>query len=206
MQRPGRPGRTSGAPRRCASRLAPSLAALLVASAAAAGTEPFIFSGDPVHPGCVHALVMQSGDRVPVTTAVSLPGCAASTRSLAPLKFDKDLVYIEDPALTGGRSFGYRHIATLDNGIYVLGVERVALDGQEEESLAAMAIVRRPAVRRNGEVGERLELEMVGEVRLPDLHLTSISVVGNKVHFSAGLGASRIDRSIDLSRIGKKLR
>jgi len=60
------------------------LAALLWAALAreADAREPFLYAGQPVHPACVHALAMHQGDRMPVTTAVSLEGCAASERSV----------------------------------------------------------------------------------------------------------------------------
>jgi hypothetical protein len=190
-------------------RLAIALAALAVALAlpsAAAAASPFLFSGEPVHPGCVHALAMQPGDVVPVTTSVSLTGCASSARSKARLQFDKEIIYIEDGNLTGDGSFGYRHIKTLDNGLFIIGIRRIDADGAKHISLAAMAIRKRPMLQRGGLVGDRLVLEMVGEVRIPDMRMTSLRVLGNRVHYSAGEGATRVDESIDLSRIGRALR
>lgn len=182
------------------------LLSLLPSAEAMAGGAPFVFGSEPVHPGCVHALVMQEGDRVPVVTAVSLPACASSERSQAPLKFDKEIVYIEDEALTGFPSFGYRHLSTLDNGIFVIGIRRVDAEGKAHVSLAAMTIRKRPTLQRGGGVSDRLILEMVGEVRIPDMRMASLKVQGNVVHYSAGAGATRIDRTIDLSRIGRALR
>ncbi|MBW2274186.1 MAG: hypothetical protein JRG96_13015 [Deltaproteobacteria bacterium] len=185
-----------------------TLAALAVALVLplSAASEPFIFSGEPVHPGCVHAVAMQPGDVVPVTTSVSLEGCAASERSKAPLKFDKDIIYIEDEKLTGSGSFGYRHLSTLDNGLFVVGIRRVDAEGSVQVSLAAMGIRKRPTLQRGGQVGDRLVLEMVGEVRLPDMRMASLRVLGNRVQYSAGAGTSRVDGSVDLSRIGRALR
>jgi hypothetical protein len=185
-----------------------TLAALAIALVLpfAAASEPFIFSGEPVHPGCVHALVMQPGDVVPVMTSLSLPGCAASERSKARLQFDKEIIYIQDEKLTGDGSFGYRHLSTLDNGLFLLGLRRVDADGTTHISLAAMAINKRPVLQKGGQVGERLVLEMVGEVRLPDMRMASLKVVGNRVQFSAGAGTTKVDGSVDLSRIGRALR
>lgn len=180
--------------------------ALLIAASPASASEPFIWSGEPVHPGCVHALVMKPGDLVPVATSVSLPGCASSDRSRAKLQFDKEFTFIEDDAFLGGGSFGYQHISTLDNGLFILGIQRVDADGKEHVSLSAMAIVKRPTLQAGGQVTQRQVLEMVGEVRLPDMRMASIRVAGNRVHFSAGAGSSRIDRTVDLSRIGRAVR
>ncbi len=54
--------------------------AIVAVAGAAQAKEAFLYNGEPIHPGCVHALAMQQGDAVPVTTAVSLEGCASSER------------------------------------------------------------------------------------------------------------------------------
>ena len=76
------------------SRIARRALALLCACAivafagAAQAKEEFLYSGEPIHPACVHALAMQQGDAVPVTTAVSLEGCISSERSGAMIHYE----------------------------------------------------------------------------------------------------------------------
>ncbi len=55
--------------------------AIVATAGGAHAKEEFVYSGEPIHPGCIHALAMQQGDAGPVTTAVNLEGCASSERS-----------------------------------------------------------------------------------------------------------------------------
>ncbi len=165
-------------------------------------SEPFLYKGEPVHPACVHALVMQHGDAVPVTTAVSLEGCSASERSRSRVQYKGEIASFENEALMGAGSFGYRELVQLDNGIFALGIRRFLPDGKERVSLAAVKIVERPMLRSGMVVNVQL-LELLGEVWIRDMQMASFRSVGNVVHFSAGVGRDRIDRTVDLTRIGK---
>jgi hypothetical protein len=175
---------------------------VLVASGALA-QEEFLYGGKPIHPGCIHALMMQQGDIVPVTTAVSLEGCASSERSRAKVRYEaEDLAVIEDDALLVGGSFGYRVINQLANGIFGLVVRRVHPDGEERVSLAAVAIVERPMVR-HGRIARQQLVELLGEIWIPGMDLTSFRSVENRVHFVAGVGPDRVERDFDFTRLGK---
>lgn len=180
-------------------------AGLIAALAASgpAGAAQFVFSGKPIHPACVEALAMQSGDAIPVTTAVSLVGCAASQRSQLEVRRDRSTLSIATPE---GGSFGYTVISTLDNGIFIIAIRRTDAHGSSSTSLAAVDIRQRPQVMRTGEVAQRWVLEMVGEVWLPDMELASVRTIGNRVHFAAGVGPNRKEEVIDLTRIGKARR
>jgi hypothetical protein len=174
---------------------------LLGAPAFASEVTAFAFNDEPIHPGCVDALVMQDGDAIPVTTAISLRGCKASNRSRAAISRNAEgLVSIEDPELIGGGSFGYRHLSTLKNGIFILGIVRTHADGSTRLSIAAVDLVERPMLLR-GQVVQQPQLEMIGEVWIKDIEFASLRTIGNVVHFSAGVGPSRTQQSIDLSRI-----
>ncbi len=177
-----------------------SLGAVVAGSASA--MDPFIFSGKPIHPGCIHALAMADIDAIPVTKSISLEGCMASARSKAEVTLDKKIYMIQDDELLGEGAFGYAQLASLDNGLSILGILHVPADGTERISLAAVDLVERPTLR-NGQVFNRLMLEMIGEVRLPNILLASLKTTGNMVHFSAGTGASRVMNTIDLSAIGR---
>jgi len=161
----------------------------------------FLYGGEPVHPACVHALAMHQGDIAPVTTAVSLEGCAASGRSKSEVRWEGGVATFEDDAILGDGSFGYRELTQLDNGIIGLAIRRVRPDGEERVSLAAVKIVARPMVL-NGEI-IRLELiELLGEVWIPDIQMLSFRVVGNLVHFTSGVGPDKVERGVDFTRIG----
>ena len=179
------------------------MGALLFAASAADAGEPFTYADRPIHPGCIHALTMHQGDAVPVTTAVSLAGCATSERSKGEVHYEGDLAVIEDEALLGGGSFGYRVINQLDNGIYGLAVRRVLPNGEERVSLAAVQLVARPMIRHGSTVRLML-VELLGEMWIPDMQLLSFQSIGNKVHFVSGVGPERVERSIDFTRIGKQ--
>ena len=69
-------------------------------------------------------------------------------------------------------------------------------------SLAAVKIVERPMLRSGMVVNVQL-LELLGEVWIRDMQMASFRSVRNIVHFSAGVGRDRIDRKVDLTRIGK---
>lgn len=183
-----------------------SACALFAAAGSAHAEELFLYNGEPIHPGCIHALAMQQGDAVPVTAAVSLEGCATSERSKAPMHYESDdLAMIEDDALLGGGSFGYRVLNRLDNGFYGLGIRRVLPDGTKRVSLALVSIVERPMVR-HGKIVRLQLVELLGELWVPEIELMSLRTVGNRVHFVAGTGTERVERDIDFTRLGKMRR
>jgi hypothetical protein len=176
--------------------------AILAPAVSAQAKDAFVYSGEPIHPGCVHAIAMQQGDAFPVTTAVSLEGCASSERSRAEVHYESDdLAVIEDDALLGGGSFGYRVLSQLDNGIFGLAIRRVLPDGSERVSLAAVEIVRRPMIR-HGHIVQLQQMELLGELWVPDMELTSFRSVGNRVHFVSGVGPDRVERDVDFTRLG----
>jgi hypothetical protein len=179
------------------------MGALVLGVGAAGAEETFTDAGRPIHPGCIHALTMHQGDAVPVTTAVSLAGCSTSERSKSEVRYEGDLAVIEDEALLGGGSFGYRVINQLDNGIFGLAVRRVLPDGKERVSLAAVQMVARPMIR-HGRLVNLMLVELLGEMWIPDMQLLSFKAVGNKVHFVSGVGPERVERTIDFTRIGKQ--
>jgi hypothetical protein len=146
---------------------------------------------------------MQQGDAVPVTTAVSLEGCASSERSKAKVHYESDdLAVIEDDALLNGGSFAYRVISQLDNGIFGLAIRRVLLDGEERVSLAAVELVERPMIR-HGRIVHLQQIELLGELWIPDMEMRSFRSVGNRVHFVAGVGPDKVERDVDFTRLGK---
>jgi len=178
-----------------------ALAATLLIGGRAEAEGKFLFDEEPIHPGCVHALVMQDGDAIPVTTSISLRGCKSSSRSKATITWTgTDVATIEDEILLGEGSFGYRVLSTLKNGIYIIGITRQHGDGTKRISLAALDVTKRPMLV-GGEVTDQFVLEMIGEIWVKDIEFASLRTVGNAVHFSAGVGPSRTQRSIDLSRI-----
>jgi len=193
-----------------ARRRLPALCALALALVAGrAGAEAaFLYGGEPVHPGCVHAVAMPQGERVPVVTAVSIEGCMASERSRAKVRYEDDVALIDDDALLGGGSFGYREIARLDNGIIGLAIHRVPPEGEgegegeEQVSLAAVELVERPMIR-HGKLVRLLQLELLGEVWIPGMDVLSLRAVGNVVHFTAGTGPDRVERHVDFTRLGR---
>jgi hypothetical protein len=162
----------------------------------------FVFANKAIHPACVHALAMLEGDRMPVTSGVNLEACTSSTRSQSEPVFQDNILTFSDDAVLGGGSFGYRELSTLDNGLFILGMLRISPDGTKRVSLAAVDIVPRPTLFR-GIVVNRIMLEMVGEIWIKDIRLASMRTVGNIVHFEAGAGNTRVDETVDLSRIGK---
>jgi hypothetical protein len=177
--------------------------AIVAVAGGAEAKDGFLYSGEPIHPGCVHALAMHRSDAVPVTTAVSLEGCAASERSEAKVRYESDdLAVIEDDALLGGGSFGYRVLNQFDNGIFGLAIRRVFSDGEEGVSLAAVKIVTRPMVR-HGQIVQVQLIELLGELWIPDMELMSFRSVGNRVHFVAGVGPEKVERDFDFTRLGE---
>jgi hypothetical protein len=176
---------------------------ILAPAASAHAEQAFLYGGKPIHPGCVQAIAMHQGDAVPVTTAVSLEGCASSVRTRAEVRYEAgDLAVIEDEALLGGGSFGYRVLSRLDNGIFGLAIRRVLPDGSERVSLAAVEIVRRPMILR-GSIVQFEQMELLGELWVPDMELTSFRSAGNRVHFVSGVGPDRVERDVDFTRLGK---
>ncbi len=177
--------------------------AIVAIAGGAQAEEEFLYSGEPIHPGCVHALAMWRSDTIPVTTAVSLEGCVSSERCGAEVRYESDdLAVIEDDALLGGGSFGYRVLSQLDNGIFALAIRRVRPDGAERVSLAAVKIVERPMVR-HGSIVRLSLIEVLGELWVPDMELASFRSVRNRVHFVAGVGPERVERDFDFTRLGK---
>jgi hypothetical protein len=184
---------------------APALLACLALAAGAGDARAqtrLLYGDEPVHPACVHALAMHQGDAVPVTTAVSLEGCSSSERSASEAQYDGELVFFEDEALLGGGSFGYRELAQLDNGIIGLAIRRVDPDGKERVSFAAVKIVARPMVR-HGRIVRLQQLELLGELWIPDMQILSFRSMGNVVEFSAGMGDDKVERRVDFTRLGK---
>jgi hypothetical protein len=177
------------------------LAIALLASAAHAQSR-LLYGGEPVHPACIHALAMHQGDAVPVTTAVSLEGCASSDRSKAPVVYDGELAGFEDDAILGGGSFAYRELTRLDNGIIGLAIRRVFPDGTERVSLAAVNVVERAMVRQ-GRVATMQQIELLGEMWVPNIEILSFRSIGNRVHFVAGTGREKVERNVDFTRLGK---
>lgn len=165
--------------------------------------QQFLYGGEPIHPGCVHALAMHQTDQVPVTTAVSLEGCASSERSRATVHYESDdLAVIEDDELLGGDSFAYRVFTRLDNGMFGLAIRRIYPDGQERVSLAGVTLVERPMVR-HGTIVQLTQMELIGEIWIPGMDLMSFRSVGNRVHFVAGVGREKVERDVDFTRLGK---
>jgi hypothetical protein len=162
----------------------------------------FLYAGELVHPACVHALAMHQGDAVPVTTAVSLEGCATSERSKSKIRYEGEIAIFEDEAVLGPGSFGYRELTQLDNGIFGLVIRRVLPDGEERVSLAAVKMVARPMIR-HGRIVRLEQLELLGELWIPDMQLMTFRSMGNVVQFSSGTGPDRVERRVDFTRLGR---
>lgn len=175
---------------------------IAVLAGQARAESAFAYAGKPVHPACIQALAMHQGDSLPVTTAVNLEGCATSERSRSEVHYDGDIVSFEDDALLGGGSFGYRVITQLDNGIYGLAIRRIQPDGEERVSLAAVSIAARPMMLNSRIVNVQM-LELLGELWIPGMDLTSFQSIGNRVHFVAGTGTERVERNVDFTRLGR---
>lgn len=182
---------------------AAGIAVIATGAGEARAQAGFVYAGEPVHPGCIHALAMNQGDRAPVTTAVSLEGCASSERSKSEVRYEHDLLVIEDDVLLGGGSFGYRVLNRLDNGIIGLVVRRVLPDGEERVSLAAVQMVARPMIR-NGLIVNVMLVELLGELWVPEMQLSSFQSIGNSVHFVSGVGSERVERNVDFTRLGRQ--
>lgn len=176
--------------------------AIVSATGEARAQSEFVYAGEPVHPACVHALTMRQGDSVPVTTAVSLQGCATSERSKSKVSWQDDVTTFEDDAILEGGSFGYRELTRLDNGIFGLAIVRILPDGEARVSMAAVNMIARPMIR-HGHIVNLEMLELLGEMWIPDMQLLSFRSMGNIVHFSAGVGADRVERKVDFTRLGK---
>jgi hypothetical protein len=69
-------------------------------------------------------------------------------------------------------------------------------------SLAAALMIARPMIR-NGQIIRLEQIELLGELWIPDMHLMSFRSLGNIVHFSAGVGADKVKRQIDFTRLGR---
>jgi hypothetical protein len=176
--------------------------AVMFSGGAWAGSE-LLFKGKPVHPACVYALVTQAeGDRLPVTLAVSLAGCASSARGALPVSEQDQAATITDEVLIGSGSFGYRALSRLDNGIFALAIRRIYADGKREVSLAAVELVESPMIR-SGMVIQVPTIELLGLLPLPDSQFKSFRRAGNRVQVKVGTGPNAIDRVVDLSELGK---
>ena len=102
----------------------------------------------------------------------------------------------------GGGSFGYRELTRLDNGILGLVIRRVLPDGSERVSLAAVVIAVRPMIR-NGRIAKLQQIELLGELWIPEMQAMSFRSVGNVVHFRAGSGPNKVEREVDFTRLGR---
>ena len=176
--------------------------AIAVVAGPAHAQAPFLWGGKPVHPACIHALAMHQGDAVPVTTAVSLEGCASSERSRSKVRNEGEFAAFEDATLLGGGSFGYLQLTQLDNGIFGLAIRRVFPDGEERVSLAAVKMVQRPMIRR-GQIIQVQLIELLGELWIPGMQMLTFRTVGNIVSFSTGVGREKVERTVDLTRLGR---
>lgn len=176
--------------------------AIAVVAGQARAKAPFRWGGEPIHPACIHALAMHQGDTVPVTTAVSLEGCASSERGKIKVRYEGMFAVFEDEAILGGGSFGYSELSQLENGIFGLAIRRVLPDGGERVSLAAVKIVQRPMLR-GGRVIQVQLIELLGELWVPGMELLSFRSSGNTVYFRVGSGRDKVERTVDLSRIGR---
>jgi hypothetical protein len=201
-----RPRRSPSRSTRTARGVALLYALALVAGAAGAHAQTHLaYAGKAVHPACVHALAMHQGDAVPVTTAVSVEGCASSERSASAVRVEDEFYVFEDDAVLGGGSFGYRELTQLDNGIIGLVVRRVLPDGAERVSLAAVLTATRPMIR-NGHIIQVEQIELLGELWIPDMQVMSFRSMGNTVRFSAGSGPDKVEREVDFTRLGRMRR
>jgi hypothetical protein len=178
------------------------IAGIAVGANEAQAQDEFAYASKPVHPGCVHALAMHQGDRAPVTTAVSLEGCAGSLRSQSKVRYEGDLAVIEDDTLEGGGTFGYRVITRLDNGIFALAIRRVRDDGEERVTLAAVQMVARPMIR-HAKIINLMQIELLGELWVPEMQLSSFRSMGNIVQFVSGVGNDRVEQTFDFTRLGR---
>ncbi len=197
---PRKPQSRSTRVQRLLALVLPLAIAALASEAQAQGA--FRYAGAPVHPACVHALAMNQADDFPVATAVSLEGCRASPRSKSEVRYEGQLAVFEDDALLGGGSFGYHELTQLDNGLFGLAIRRVLPNGEERVSLAAVKMVDRPMIR-HGRIVHLQQLELLGELWIPDMQLMSFKSMGNIVHFSAGVGPDRVERTVDFTRLGR---
>ena len=176
--------------------------AIAVVAGQAHAQAPLLYGGKPVHPACIHALTMHQGDAVPITAAVSLEGCASSERSKIKVRSEGEFAVFEDETLLGGGSFGYRELTQLDNGILNLVIRRVLPDGEDRVSLAAVKMVRRPVIRQGNTI-QLLLIELLGELWIPGTQTLSFRSMGNTVHFSAGVGPDKVERTVDFTRLGR---
>ena len=195
--------------RRGMRRLLPSLALIVCTSMFSGGAwakNSLLFNNEPVHPACLYDLVTQAeGDRLPITLAVSLAGCGASARGALAVTEKDEAITIADEKLIGPGNFAYRPLSRLENGIYAIGVRRIDGEGKSKVSLAAVTISERPMIR-NGMVIQVPTLELLGLLPLPDSDLKSFRRVGNKVQVRVGAGPNAMDRSVDLTELGKALK
>ena len=165
-----------------------------------AGSDiPLSFEDKPIHPACIRALAMKKGDILPVTNTVDLEGCMANPLSHATAHVKEESHTIALDEEHGGGSFSYRILGTLDNGIRIVGIGRVAADGSRAISVAAIDLVNEPALR-HGNMVDRTMLKLIVERWVHDFTHGQVQVVGNTVRFYVTSGSSEVDRVIDLSR------
>jgi hypothetical protein len=183
------------------------IAAIFVCSALLTAQQvhalsPLLYKGEPVHPACIHRLVMKDGEDRPITVAVNLRACALSPISKAKVQSNDTLTFFEDDEVLGGGSFGYRSLSQLDNGIYALAIRRTLPDGTVEVSLAAVDLVTRPMLF-NGVVVDIPMIELLANRRLRDGNDKSFMRVGNRVDLKIGSGTRAKYLSVDMTALGR---
>jgi len=165
-----------------------------------AGSDiPLSFEDKPIHPACIRALAMKKGDILPVTNTVDLEGCMANPSSQTAPQVKEGIHTILLDEAQGGGSFSYRILGTLDNGIRIVGIGRVAADGSRAISVAGIDLVVERALR-HGEMVKRQFLKLVFDRWVEDFTHGQVQVVGNSVRFVVRSGTSKVDRVVDLSR------
>jgi len=56
---------------------------------------------------------------------------------------------------------------------------------------------------RHGNIVRLQLIELLGELWISGMELTSFRAVGNRIHFVVGAGPERIERDVDFTRLGK---
>ena len=47
------------------------------------------------------------------------------------------------------------------------------------------------------------QIELLGEMWVPNIEILSFRSIGNRVHFVAGTGREKVERNVDFTRLGK---
>lgn len=180
-----------------------ALSLTLTLSPGTAEADDFLFKGKPIHPACIHALVTNfEGDPLPVPLVVSLAGCMASSRAAAEIRYEGEVIEIEDDALLGDGSFGYRVLSQLTDELFILGIQRVTDEGGRKVSLAVIDIVERPMFRL-GAVMQVPSLELLALVPVPKSQSMNFRRSGNLIQIKVGTGPNAMDRTVDLTPLVK---